>query len=346
MFNKLKGQHHGLIVYVKKSIYCTQFDIDTNSYENLGIIIDKIAIFNVYISPGTKIITNDLKTLLNTQPKVAIIGDHNAKHQNWNNTRANANGNILNKFIQTVNATIEFPEDSFTHYPEDGNQPSTLDFAITKNLQTEEIKTENSLSSDHIPVIITLKLNSKLEINQQTNKYTDWNKFRVILNQKIQINSNINTKEKITDEVKQFSKIITDSFNASTTIKTINNKIKLPDNLKNIIKYKNLLRKRYQTIRNPQIKTEINRLTNHINKEINTLKTAKWEEVMNKISPKSPQSLWRIAKALKRKNNQNIIPAMQSKNGLVLTSLDKANIIAECFRKTHMQNSTRQQLKK
>lgn len=168
----------------------------------------QICIFNVYNSPSKTLDTTNVQALLNSNSKVVIFRDHNARHTNWNNIRCNKNGNILHKFIIKSNATIHFANNSYTHYPDNGNQPSTIDFAISKNVVIDEIYAQNQLNSDHIPVTANIKLTNSIKMHTQTSKVTNWEKFRQQLNKNVKINTNLNSKEKINKEIAHFSHAI------------------------------------------------------------------------------------------------------------------------------------------
>lgn len=101
--------------------------------------------------------------------------------------------------------------------------------------------------------------------------------------------------------------------------------------------HKNRLRRQFQRLRDPNIKQEINYLTRLIKALINSIKSERWEKTLRKITPNNPKNMWQIAKHLKNKNNSNYIPALQSKNGLVTSEIDKANTIAETLYETHRQ---------
>lgn len=75
-------------------------------------------------------------------------------------------------------------------------------------------------------------------------------------------------------------------------------------------------------------------MANIINSSINSIKSNNWETKLRKINPKNPKTLYKIAKALKNKNQLSQIPALQSPTGLVFTNKDKADTIANTLNKT------------
>lgn len=162
-----------------------------------------------------------------------------------------------------------------------------------------------------MPVLFSLKLNNIIEIVKKQITKTNWEIFRENVKKQIKMNYNLNTKYEMNKQVKLLTKLINSCFESATHKKDIPTRsITLPDNILNIIKHKNHLRRIYQTLRDPAIKNEINKLTKIINTEIGKIKTENWNNKLSKITPKNPTNLWRIAKALKRNKNKQHFPAL------------------------------------
>lgn len=334
--NKTNGQHHGLLMYIKNNIIFTELLINTQDVENQTIIVGDTAITNFYTSPSIIINTNEIHEISQSKNKYIIIGDFNSKHISWNNNRNNRNGNILRNFIDQTNNEIAYPDNNYTHFPSNNNTPSTIDIALIKNINLQEMTVINALDSDHLPVIATLCLKTTKH-DPITIAKTDWDKFRSSLNNHI-IDNNIHTKTDINSSIKKLTDNINTAFNVSTKQNTISkHSIKLPDNIKTIINTKNRLRRLFQRTGLQNIKQQINQLTREINTYIKSIKTADWENKLRKITPQNPTSMWKIAKALKNKNSKRNIPALSSPQGLTFSDIDKANSLAETFHQIHKQ---------
>lgn len=335
--NKSNGNHHGLLTYIKRGINFTEIDKNFNECENQIFIIDNYAIINFYISPNSKLETETLKTLLDTKNKVIIVGDFNARHTEWKNYTNNANGKILKNFISNSHGLLYHPQNNFTHFPDNNNRPSTIDLAIAKNITISEIETKGDLNSDHLPVLITTNLKNAMP-NTKIVTITNWDKFRTDINNITIINRNMPDKNEINKEIKKLtSNIISCMDNASKTKKIDPSKIKISDEIKEIIKTKNRLRRQFHRLRDPAIKTEINYLQQIINVSVNSIKSDKWENTLRKIQPNKPGNLWKIAKCLKNKKTSYNVPAIQSKYGLAITDSEKANAIADNLHDIHRQ---------
>lgn len=334
--NKPNGPHHGLVTFVKKHISYTELLLNTVNCENITTIIGEIAIINVYQYPNLTINSNDLNTLFNVKNKTIICGDVNGKHQNWNNYTTNRNGNKLQNYIDNSLINLYYPYNVFTYHPYNVNcRPSVIDLVLAKNIQISSVEALNELNSDHLPVKFVA--NHKIIVNPT--KYsvsTDWDNYRKSLESETIINNNMPNHSSIQKEITKLSELIITAFNKETTRKVVkDHNLKLPEDLKNLIREKNRLRRINQRTNSPQIKNYINELKNLKNMSINSIKSANWEQTLRKITPQNPRNLWRIAKALKRKNNSMNIPALQSPHGLALTDKEKADTLAETLLNTH-----------
>lgn len=90
-----------------------------------------------------KLLRDDLDKLVRMGQNIFLAGDFNAKHVTWrvtwNNQNNNSNGNALNKFLlEKGNIEIHYP-DEYTCW-RSGNNPSTIDIAISKNVNVSKPK--------------------------------------------------------------------------------------------------------------------------------------------------------------------------------------------------------------
>jgi len=102
---------------------------------------------------------SDVDNLLDTDLPTILAGDWNAKHPLWNSQRTNAAGLTLLNHMEENDYLIVAP-DTPTHHPDQRHhQPDVLDIVILKNnhLQYELCNFSDELSSDHSPVILTLR---------------------------------------------------------------------------------------------------------------------------------------------------------------------------------------------
>ena len=163
-----------------------------------------IYLIAAYIKPSNSFSHSNLDSLLEVSNKVLVV---NARHANWSCHRNNRNGLTLNSYIQNNNVTI-LHTDSPTRIPYNNGTPTFTDIVINKNvINMKKLQVLNELNSDHLPVYFTLgnESNPKLERRLFDYKAVDWEQFRDILNDKIIINSKIETKEDVDEEVSKLT---------------------------------------------------------------------------------------------------------------------------------------------
>ena len=254
----------GVAIYCNAKIQCTEIEFNTVSCEAHGIkLSNNLTIISIYIRPQNKIATKDLQLLMESANKVLLIGDFNAKHQTWNCSNANQNGKIIHKYISNKPYAIQAP-DNHTLFPYNDARPSTVDFAIIKNIcNFKSIEALNDLDSDHHPIIITLSKN-KTTTNHRTflqYKEANWEMYREHINSQLKINSKLNNVETIEESVKTLTKAINDAAKISIPISKQNiGPIKLPNNIRHEITNRNKIRKLFQSTRRKSYKTLLNYL--------------------------------------------------------------------------------------
>lgn len=158
----------GLLIIIKNTInYQETNKTNLSTIEALGIKINYIIVYSVYIRPTidnklNKINKQELGQLINSSTSVILMGDFNSKHTFWNCKANNYNGKLIYEYVNQNNLTVKAP-DNFTLYPTIGGLPSTVDFAIFKNIQfNSKIDTINELDSDHLPVLLNLELQQNI----------------------------------------------------------------------------------------------------------------------------------------------------------------------------------------
>lgn len=332
--------HGGVAIIKKNSISSHTLDLQAETIEVVAIQINRETVIAAgYLPPKNKLNTKDLDKIFHLNNRVFLAGDFNSKHATWNCRTNNRNGNIIFKYANTHNVNLGIPE-THTHYPYQANAlPSTIDFAIYKNLHLDSINSINDLDSDHNPIITQLLGTVKPpgnHIKLKNYEQANWDKFKSIINSKLTLKSNLHNTHDIDTTVKNCTKIIHKALNKSVpTIVCNKNKAKvLPTKIINLIKSRNRLRKKFQKTRNPQHKTLCNKLTHVIREEMIAHKNKTWQQKLENIKPSS-NSIWQLTKSLTRTNSK--IQTLHSATGLIFTDKEKSEAIADNFEKVHKQ---------
>lgn len=274
---------------------------------------------SVYNPPKNNIKEDHVKSFFDNDYKTIVIGDLNAKNTAWGCNKTNNNGSQLYKHIKNLGLTVYAPE-SPTHMSQI-SQPDILDIMLTNITSPFAINVINDLSSDHLPLLITTNLKTANE--DQITKHTDWLLFHNILyTNKDQIY--IDSISEIDTEIQNVTKEINNAYEEATTVKVKTlNKFKLPSNIKDLIKIKNKVRKKYQKTLNPIYKTEYNRL----NKQVKTLcqnhRMDSWNDKISSLC-REDNSIWQFAKTVRNTKINNL--PLKGPNGNIYLEKDKATI--------------------
>lgn len=307
--------------------------------ENISVIFNEnFVITAVYNSPSNKFTNNCLRNLFTIKKtaNVIVLGDLNAKHEEWNCNCRNTNGNRLFSFLESNNyITLNVPS-GHTHFPGNGKAPSTIDLVLTKNVRINSIpETSCQLGSDHNPVIF--KVNIDIERNPAKLVYdysvTNWDIFRKKLDSKIAINNKIETASEIEREIETFTKALKYARDKTTPKKQQNLAYKkLPPHIIDLIKSRNRTRKLWQKHRNSIDKEILNIYTREIRKEIKNLQNERWEQKLTKIN-NDRTFLWKTVQSNIKKYSE--VPILIQNSAEFSTDKKKANILAETFETAH-----------
>lgn len=171
-----------------------------------------------------------------------------------------------------------------TYWPTDPQRiPDLLDFFVTKGIAQNYIDVDGSLdlSSDHSPLFATLR--STVVYKKQPlrlfNKATDWNAFRATVNEDLSLKIPLKTP---------------------VQNRTCNH----PLQIKRKIAEKRTLRRIWQQSRNPRDKTNLNRATQNLKRNLRHLKNEWFSNYTANLSPNesTDYSLWKATRGMKRTN--------------------------------------------
>lgn len=350
--DRAAGRGGGVAIIIRRCIsHKILPHIKTNIIENISIEVfdDKNRSFivsSVYLPGGTSHNTikqhfaNDIRKLTNHRKPFYLCGDLNSRHRMWNCVNANQAGKILYNEQCMKNFLIKFPNE-FTYHPNRSRgNPSTIDLVITNGLH--EVTDFNCipLSSDHMGVNFRIRIGEKFKASQTESTYNynlaDWDNYRMHIHHHAQSMTtsldDICSTNDIDNLIDNFNKLIKAAQEKSvpTTTKS-KQRLVLPDEIIDVIKLKNSLRKQWQMTRDPFIKS----LINHYEKTIKTrIKEIKNEEFRWKLSSIRPShvALWQTAKLIK---NDNHLPPLKRDNDLLISAKEKAEALGELFYQNH-----------
>ena len=335
--------HGGVAIFIKNNIDFKEINpiIDCSIEHAIIQLSNKLTIIIVYNSPINNFIQNDILKLTKVSKKMLIIGDLNARHQFWNCQSNNANGRTLLSVLNSTECVIQYP-DTPTHYPDNGNSPSTIDIIINKNVANISNPTAKpDLPSDHNPIMFTIYTDMAHSVENKfitSYKTTNWQKFRNDLDNNIKITPDLPNTQSIDTAVDNLSMAILRAKRVNSHKIKINRNLEpLPTSILNKIKNKNKLRKLWQRTQDTQIKTQLNRMTKDIATEITTHKNDKWNQKLSELSTKD-NSFWKFTKNMKKPFEK--VPTLSLNNIEYIKEKDKTEILAETFEKVHIIDSS------
>ncbi|CAH2091128.1 unnamed protein product [Euphydryas editha] len=251
-------KHYELLQFKKPHIQAATVAVD-----------DRNGTFNVtaiYCPPKHIIKEEHYDELFNTLgSRFMIGGDWNAKHVHWASRLTSTRGRELKKSIVKNNLTVIAPTEP-TNWPTDSNRlPDVLDFFIVKGLSRLPHHIETCLDSNtsHVPVVLTLGT-AVLNMKNSTklyNKRTDWNSFRELIHERLDMTVGLKSKSDIDIAVRKLTSVVQESCWMSTP----ENNDRRPqsktysDSIRQMILEKRRLRRVWHTSRHSNDKREFNK---------------------------------------------------------------------------------------
>lgn len=345
--------HGGSAVYIKKSIshyeapkYCT------NSIQAAGVVIQSLAsptftVAAVYSPPKHSIKSPEYIDFFKHLGQRWIIGgDLNAKHRSWGSRLNSPKGNELYKAINSINGAA-ISNGSPTYWPSDRRKiPDCIDIFVSKGIATPytSIENANDLTSDHSPIILTLsnRLIEKPVKTHITNKNTDWDLFRQLVSEGINLRIRLKTSKELDWAVNHIQTILTESAKAATpTPKETHSAVtRYPRMIVEAVRERRKARHRWQSTRDPAEKTRFNKISKKVKDLIreNDNKTFESQLAGLDATKETEYSLWKMAR--KNKPLKYVPPIRTSDGNWARSDKEKAKAFAEHLEKVFQPNET------
>ena len=223
-----------------------------------------------------------------------------------------------------------------TYWPSDMNkQPDLLDFCITKGLALQTVSIESclELSSDHTPILVTLHTSFLRHPKKPTlsNKNTDWEIFRELIEKQINLQIPLKTKTDLEDAVYSLTTTIQQAAcQATPPLRTQRPQHDNPVTVKHILREKRAARKTWQHSRAPRGKQTYNKLTKELKQLLHHIRNSSVQHYLTNLTStvEINYSLWTATKKLKRPQ-QHIPPIRKSDGSWARTDKQQAETFAE-----------------
>lgn len=304
---------------------------NTGGYESISVLFrinDKdMRVVGIYNSPKNNLKDTDIDYYFSDNKQTIYAGDLNSKHTVWGCNSSNRNGITLKKIINDKNLTVVAPLEP-TYYPVMHNmKPDILDFTIT-NIKLPMYSTViHELTSDHRPVITNIGIYTEKTPNTTTK--INWDLYHNILVKDDIATTNHNNTNEVEKDIEKITKNMQNAIDKATTTKKYSNTfMKLPREIKVIIKERNKLRKNYQRTLDPGIKNRVKEMNANIKKKCSIYKKKQWEEKIENLSVEN-NSVWKLAKALKTEPYN--YKTLKTKSGFATSNKDKSEAFADAM---------------
>ncbi len=173
----------------------------------------QLTVSAIYCPPRHNLKREDYIKLFKSLGRDFIIGgDFNAKNTYWGSRLTTSKGREL--FAAGLTSKCEFYSGgSPTYWPSDEAKiPDLIDFYVTRGISQNYIHIENceSLASDHSPVIMTISetIIKRERAPRLTNFKTNWDLFRELMEEKINLQVPIRNHRQLEDELDKLNEII------------------------------------------------------------------------------------------------------------------------------------------
>lgn len=269
-------------------------------------------------------------------------GDWNAKNKHWGSRINSSKGVKLYNAVTSSNVTY-ISSGQPTYWPTDlTKHPDCIDFFLAKGVAGGycEVHSVTDLSSDHTPVLLELggTVTTQQRNSSLTNKHTNWELYRETLHNQINLLQKIRSPLGIEDAIEAFSLLIKEAAVAATPIINSNTPTKQPisSDLRAAIRHRRQLRHRWQTTRDPGIKTEFNRACLCTKQLLQKSSNNKFTSFLLSLDTTSDTnySLYKAAKVARK--TQRHVPPLKSLSGWARTDEEKVKVFASHLASTFM----------
>jgi hypothetical protein len=210
-----------------------------------------------------------------------------------------------------------------------------VDFSVTKGIPQgfAVAKSCFDLSSDHSPVLITLKSQALSQEKQPSlrNRHRNWDDFRHLINQRLTLEVSLKTKEDIETAVKFFNYTVQwAGWNATPEHTDTLQTYDCPILIKQKIEEKRRLRRGWHRLRTPESKRLLNTATQELKQLLNNNKNYCIQTFLQGLTPteSTDYSLWKATKKIKQVKKPS--PPLRTSQGTCARSnVENAHAFAE-----------------
>lgn len=279
-----------------------------------------------------------IEVLKGFQNHFILGGDFNAKNKLWGSRLTTPKGHQLHKACRALKCEI-YSGNEPTYWPSNEQRiPDLIDFFVTKNIPKNFIYIENTAalsSSDHSAVIMTVSDNfiEKETPSFLSNNRTNWQFFKYILSEKIELKIPLRTKDQIDEELTSFINAIqTSAWESTPTTSHTNTTGTYPKEIRDLLSKKRKARKKWQRERTIENKRTLNRLVNELKRITQESKNKAMSRYLGNLTAtkETNYNLWKATRQLNQASPT--IPPLKNVDGSwVKKAEEKVDLFANYF---------------
>ena len=343
---RVDRSHGGVAILIKNSI--PHSSVTQISLEYAEAVFLKIHdpsgdffIGSIYCSPAASREKSQafFSRVLSFPGRCILAGDFNAKHFRWNSDKCCRKGSDLVKLCDSRLFSIHGPN-SPTLIPSVGN-PSTVDFVLSKGIiRVSDPKTINDLSSDHCPILYAILTTQSPQESCQSLNFAkaNWKRFRQLLDIAVfdlqHKFPTLDTVYKIDECIDEMNSVVSAAIKDSVPLrKFISFRYPFSTEIHNLIKSRNLYRRKFKQTRDPAFRSISNQLSRVIKYQTSLLNQRNFDEKIASLNTRD-YSVFRFTKTLKSKSI-NTPPLNNENSTKAFTNQDKAAALAKGFLRCH-----------
>lgn len=322
--------HNEVLKFEEDYLQATSINVQTFPYD--------VTISAVYCPPRHNLKKCDFETFFKTLgSRFIAAGDFNSKNVLWGSRLTTTKGRELFKVIQDNNYSF-LSTGSPTYWPTDTNKiPDLLDLFIVNGISTiyTDIVSSYDLTSDHSPIIATISTTiiTKKAAPRLHNSKTNWDTYRQIIEDNVQLSVSLQTQEDIERETDNLIELIQRAAYLATphitNQKSTTDNTYIPCVIKRMVAEKRRARSDWQRTHTPESKRKYNQLSSKLKTKLDEVRNASFEQYILSLT-RQDNSIW---KPVKRKNKPTsscppIRKSLEQSTPWAKTDKEKADLFA------------------
>ena len=301
-----------------------------------------LSITSVYARNGCSHITTELDPCVK-QKNCLILGDFNAKHSVWGSTKTNPSGSRLLDWINDKDLII-LNSNQHTFQSHSSGVTDAIDISIASpdlaSKMSQWTVIDDSLGSDHSPVITTMELQGKSREGSQNPKWNLQKADRELFKAYVDVSS-LEAQQQVDDKdlhleskVDVLTTCVIEAAEKSYPVSKRHKRPPVPwwnDDIASLKREKRKAQRKWKNSNTEANKIMYKKQQAKLKRAIKSAKRSSWRDFVGSINRDTPSSeIWRKIKAISG-GNQSGPSAIQHDGKMVIDQGEQANLFAEYY---------------